>query len=197
MPPIAPSRLQVGVDVPWVTSWSEEGQSGVGPCPTVDGQMAALQKWNPGVGKPLYSRNHLRRQRDSVRAMLCPMCGKVTQAGDRWSQTGRYVAAGTLRTRGFGEALPADLDDARLLLDAGAIAPLHGVCAEASLERCPHLGGLPDRELKPFPAAWVVVPLYTHVPMDTGRPLAIVSFLQLVGVTETRDPDWRDRPAED
>ena len=194
MSPIVPSRLKVGVDVPWVTSWTQEIQGGVGPCPTVDGQPAALQAWKPGLGKPLYSRNHLRRQRDSIRAMLCPMCGEATEAGDRWSQTGHFVAAGALRARGFGPALPADLDDDRVLLDAGAIAPLHLKCAQASLQRCPHLGAMPDRELKAFPPSWVVVPIYVTAKNSvTGRPLSAVSFLQLLGITEDRDAIWRDR----
>lgn len=194
MPQVAPSRLVVGVDVPWVTSWSQEPQGGVGPCPTVDGQIAALQAWKPGVGKPLYSRNHLRRQRDSVRALLCPMCGEATPEGDRWCQTARFVAAGTLRARGFGPALPADLEDDRVLLDCGAIAPLHLTCAQASLRRCPHLGGLRDRELKVFPPAWVVMPLYIAASRPVGAPVRAVSFLQLLGVTQSRDSDWRARP---
>eukprot|EP01035_Chromulina_nebulosa_P069061 gene69061-94647_t len=134
MPAALPGRLKIGVDVPWVTSWTQEIQGGVGPCPTVDGRAAALQAWKPGLGKPLYSRNHLRRQRDSARAMLCPMCGEATTAEDRWSQTGRFVAAGALRAKGFGAALPVDLEDDKILLDAGAIAPLHLACANASLQ---------------------------------------------------------------
>ncbi len=194
MPPIVPSRLKVGVDVPWVTSWSQENEGAVGPCPTVDGQPAALQKWKPGVGKPLYSLNHLRRQRDSVRALLCPMCGEPTLEGDRWSQTGRFVAAGRLRARGFGQALPADLEDDRVLLDCGAIAPLHLRCAQASLRRCPHLGGMAERELKAFPPAWVVAPLYIEARAPkTGQPFPAVSFLQLLGVTTDRDADWQSR----
>ena len=192
--PVIPAQLKIGVDVPWVTSWTGEIQGGVGPCPTVDGQAAALQVWKPGLGKPLYSRNHLRRQRDSVRAMLCPMCGEATEAGDRWSQTGHFVLAGALRARGFGPALPGDLDDDRVLLDAGAIAPLHLKCAQASLQRCPHLGAMTNRELKAFPPSWVVVPLYVTAKHSvTGRPLSAVSFLQLLGITEDRDVDWHDR----
>ena len=194
MPPVIPPRLKVGVDVPWVTSWSQETLGDVGPCPTVDGQLAALQAWKPGVGEPLYPRNHLRRQRDSVRALLCPMCGKATAEGDRWSLTGRFVAAGHLRARGFGPALPPEIPDERVLLDAGAIAPLHFACALASLQRCPHLAAMPDRDLKAFPPAWVVVPLYVEAREPrTGRPLRAVSFLQLVGITTDVDPDWRSR----
>lgn len=192
--PIIPSRLKVGVDVPWVTSWSNERQGGIGPCPTVDGALAALQTWAPGAGKPLYSRNHLRRQRDSVRTLACPMCGEPTREGDRWSQTGRYVSAGELRARGFSHALPADLPDARILLDCGAIAPLHLACAEESLARCPHLGAMQERDLKPFPPAWIVVPLYIEARQAVGgKRVAAVGFLQLLGVTDDDDPDWRSR----
>jgi hypothetical protein len=33
------SRLKVGVDVPWVTSWTDEPILGVAPCATVGGQL--------------------------------------------------------------------------------------------------------------------------------------------------------------
>lgn len=192
MQPVIPSRQEIGVDVPWVVSWSAETPGGAGPCPTVDGAIAALQLWKPGEGKPLYPRNHLRRQRDSVRALLCPMCGKPTAEGDRWSQTGRFYAAGVLRARGFGQFLPADLDDDRVILDCGAIAPLHFQCAHASLLRCPHLGAMPDKDLKAFPPQWVVAPLYVEARQPiTNKAIAAVSFLQLIGITTSRDPDWR------
>jgi hypothetical protein len=186
LPP--PSRLQIGRDVPWITSWSQEAQLGVRPCPTVDGALAVWQAEQPGVGRPLYSRNHLRRQRVSVRSMLCPMCGEPTQEGDRWSQTGRFSTAGKLRERGFSWALPARMADAAKVLDAGSIAPLHGACARASLDRCPHLGGMEDRALKVFPKAWVVIPLM--VPAAAPNVLAArppppaVAFLQLVGICD-------------
>ena len=97
---------------------------------------------------------------------------------------------------GFGQALPADLADDRVLLDAGAIAPLHIACALASLQRCPHLGGMADRDLKAFPPAWIVAPLYVQARRAvTGQAVAAVSFLQLIGVTNDRDPVWRDRLA--
>jgi len=176
--------LKVGLDVPWVTSWSEETQTGVSPCPSVDGQLAAQQRNKPGVGRPLYSRNHLFRQRKSVREMLCPMCGKPTPDGDRWIQTARPTTAGEVRARGLSWALPADMADDRPLLDCGAIAPLHLACAEASLARCPHLGGMADKTLKRFPAAWIIAPLWIEA-KDPGPPpksVPVVSFLQLIGV---------------
>lgn len=179
-----PSSLRIGVDVPWVTSWSGETRTGVSRCPSVDGQLAVAQETAPGIGHPLYSRNHMFRQRKSVREMLCPMCGQPTAAGDRWSQTARRTTAGQLRSQGFGPALPADISDDQPLLDCGAIAPLHRACAEASVKRCPHLSQMDDRELKPFPEAWVIVPSWVQAkpPGPDAKSTSVVSFLQLVGV---------------
>ncbi|MDE2487231.1 MAG: hypothetical protein KGO51_07525 [Alphaproteobacteria bacterium] len=180
------SRLKVGRDVPWVTSWSEEAQTGVGRCPSVDGELAIGQAEKAGVGRPLYSRNHLFRQRRSVRELLCPMCGEPTPDDDRWSQTASPTTAGALRARGFGYALPVEMDDDQPLLNCGAIAPLHRACAEAALARCPHLGGMGDRTLKRFPRAWVVIPLTVEArPLaQRGPGIPVVSFLQLVGVED-------------
>ena len=60
------------------------------------------QAERPGEGRPLYSRNHLFRQRKSVREMLCPMCGKPTANGDRWSQTAHWTTAAEVRARNMG-----------------------------------------------------------------------------------------------
>ena len=189
----AVANPQIGVEVPWVVSWSGEPVLGVTACPSVDGALAVAQAERPGEGEPLYARNHLFRQRRSVREMLCPMCGRATEAGDRWTQTGRWTTAGELRARGLGVWLPADFPDARRLLDAGAIAPLHRTCAEAALARCPHLAALPDRELKAFPGAWIVAALSVEAkPVAAAsnvpqRSVAAVMFLQLIGLP--------DRPA--
>lgn len=182
-----PTKLKIGVDVPWVSSWSDEKPTRVSRCPSVDGLPAAGQEDKPGQGEPLYSRNHLFRQRRSVREMLCPMCGEPTEASDRWIQTGRWTTAGAVRKLGLGKWLPADIKDERPLLDAGAIAPLHRACAERALTQCPHLNGLPDHELKRFPSAWIVVPLTIEAkpPPALGgdqQSVAVISFLQLIGV---------------
>lgn len=184
------SRLQVGVDVPWVTSWSEEPMTVVGPCPSVDGAIAVGQQENPGVGRPLYSRNHLFRQRKSVREMLCPMCGKPTGNGDRWSQTAHWTDAADIRRRNLGVWLPADFKDDRRLLDAGAIAPLHRVCAERAQMHCPHLMGMANQDLVEFPGAWLIAtiniearprPGYANLPQ---APVVAITFLQLIGVPD-------------
>lgn len=115
------------------------------------------------------------------------MCGEPTSAGDRWLQTAHHTTAGALRARGFGPALPATLGDDQPLLDCGAIAPLHRACAERALEHCPHLGRQPDRTLKPFPEAWIIVPLWLEAKSNTPpvRSMPVVSFLQLLGVEPT------------
>ncbi len=197
------SRLKVGVDVPWVTSWTDEPILGVAPCATVGGRLAIGQAERAGCGRPEYSKNHLRRQRASVAGMLCPMCGAPTPEGDRFTQVARATPAGVLRARGLAAALPPDVDDARIVINAGAVAPLHRACVDRSLTHCPHLRSLPDIEVRPFPARWTVAPLEVEAVADaapqlflarptmTPRMVSVVSFLQLCGVTEEQDPKWR------
>ena len=195
-----PSSLKVGVDVPWVTSWTGEPALGVGPCPSVGGAPAILQADNPGQGKPLYSQNHAVRQRLSVRDMLCPMCGRPTGANDRWTQVAHPVPAGRLRADGRGARLPIDLTDDSILIDAGAIAPLHRACVDRSLRYCPHLKADPHIDVRRFPDRWIVLPLMARADaaaqLFLARPTpprtaAVIGFLQLCGLTGERDPGWR------
>ena len=140
------------VDVPWVTSWSIETITGPAPCPAASTARVAMQQRDrPGRGRPLYSKNHLFRQRKSVREFLCPMCGEPTHEGDRWTQTGQWTTAGEYRAHGLGGWLPAQMADSQALLGLGAVAPLHRACAERSLTQCPHLKGMADKTLKAFP----------------------------------------------
>ena len=197
------SRLKVGVDVPWVTSWTDEPILGVAPCATVGGRLAIGQVERAGYGRPEYSKNHLRRQRSSVAGMLCPMCGTPTVAGDRFTQVAKAVPAGVLRARGLAGTLPAAVPDAQILINAGAIAPLHMDCVTRSLADCPHLRAQPDIDVRPFPERWAVTPLEVEAVADdrpqlflarpslAPRVVSVVSFLQLCGVTEDQDPKWR------
>ncbi|HEY2356285.1 MAG TPA: hypothetical protein VGH86_02450 [Phenylobacterium sp.] len=184
------SKLRIGVDVPWVSSWSAEQVTGVGPCPSVDGVLAVGQSEHPGRGEPLYARNHLFRQRKSVREMRCPMCGEPTLEGDRWTQTGRWATARELRAKGAGVFLPPDMADDKTLLDVGAVAPMHLACAERARALCPHLAAMPDKELKAFPGAWIVAALSVEArPAPTAanvpqRSVPAVTFLQLIGVPD-------------
>ena len=195
------SRLGVGVDVPWVTSWTEEPVIGVRPCPTVRGRLALVQVDAAGYGRPQYSRNHLVRQRQTVIGMLCPMCGRPTDAGDRWTQVARRTPAGLLRRAGKAAGLPREIEDRRVLVDAGSIAPLHKACVDRSLRYCPHLKADPNVNVMPFPARWTILPLLIEAaPMleagaMAGAAVLVVTFLQLVGVTDSTDRDWRFRKA--
>jgi hypothetical protein len=186
------SRLKVGVDVPWVVSWTEEAMTGAAPCPTVDGELALGQVERPGYGFPLYSKNHVRRQRASMRDMLCPMCGEPTVAGDRWTVLAKRRTAGELRATGFRAAVPDELKDDRLMLDAGTIAPLHRACADRSLSLCPHLKANPATELMAFPETVTVSPLTTLAqrqvehfrssPFGQNVSVLAVALFQLCGI---------------
>lgn len=200
--PSEKSALKVGVDVPWVTSWTGEPVLGVRPCPSVDGALAIVQADNAGLGKPLYSQNHAVRQRLTVRHMLCPMCGQPTPPDDRWTQVAHPFAAGDLRAAGRGAALPADIEDDRILVDAGAIAPLHRACVDRSLRYCPHLKADPNIDVQRFTERWVVLPLMAKAEAPPqlflaqaakARAVAVIGFLQLCGLTERRDPNWKTR----
>jgi hypothetical protein len=195
------SSLKVGVDVPWVTSWTGEPALGVRRCSSVGGALAIHQADNPGLGKPLYSQNHSVRQRLSVRDMRCPMCGRPTPAGDRWTQVAHPVTAGRLRAAGRGDRLPPDLADASVLIDAGAIAPLHRACADRSLRYCPHLKSDPHIDIRRFPDRWIVLPLMARAESPAqlylarpapARAVPVIGFLQLCGLTDDKDPAWRD-----
>lgn len=197
------SSLVVGVDVPWVTSWTAEPIEGVRPCPSVNGRLALVQAERPGFGKPEYSKNHLLRQRLSMTRMLCPMCGEPTTADDRVTQVARRLAAGRLRASGRAGELPPTIADEQVLVDAGAIAPLHRRCSDLSLKHCPHLRAEPAVDVQPFPARWGLIPLMIEAvaPMSPGfalmaaaavaAPVAVVTFLQLCGVTDQIDRAWR------
>ena len=183
------SALQVGVDVPWVTSWTAEAIEGVGRCLTVGGAPALGQAHRPGHGKPQYSKNHLVRQRQSVRRMLCPMCGRPTVEADRWTQVARRRTAGAIRQTGL-RGVPSDLGDSQVLLDAGSIMPLHRACVDRSLTHCPFMKHEAEVKVIRFPRRWFVTPLLIESQSPTGEPMPVVTFLQICGVTDAVDRRW-------
>jgi hypothetical protein len=83
---------------------------------------------------------------------------KPTAADDRWTQVAHPVTAGRLKSDRRGDRLPADLADDSVLIDAGAIAPLHKACVDRSLRYCPHLKADPDIDVA--------------LPRSVGRPAA-------------------------
>jgi hypothetical protein len=119
------------------------------------------------------------------------MCGEPTRREDRVTQLARRTTAGRLRRSGRGAALARDVADGEVLIDAGAIAPLHRRCSDLSLKHCPHLRAAPV-EVMAFPERWLVLPLMieARAPPQPGyalltappiRPVAVVTFLQLCG----------------
>lgn len=201
------SSLTVGIDVPWVTSWTDEPIKGVRPCWSVNGQLALTQVENAGYGRPEYSKNHLLRQRLSVSRMLCPMCGEPTAADDRVTQVARRIPAGRLRSLGRGADLSPRIPDEQVLVDAGAIAPLHRRCSDVSLLHCPHLRAEPDIDVQDFPARWTILPLLIEAtaprvpghaliassPAPASVSVSVVTFLQLCGISDQVDRAWRTR----
>jgi len=199
------SSLTVGIDVPWVTSWTEEPIQGVARCASVGGRLALTQTERAGYGRPEYSKNHLLRQRLSVSRMLCPMCGEPTSPDDRVTQVARRIPAGRLRASGRGTALSPRIADEQILVDAGAIAPLHGRCSERSLEHCPHLRAEPAVDVQPFPGRWAILPLLIEattmaasgqahlLTVEAPISVAVITFLQLCGISDQIDRAWRTR----
>lgn len=192
-PDVSSSRLVPGIDVPWVTRWSEEPLGLVQPLPELGGRLGITQVERPGHGRPIYSENHLPRQRFSALGGLCPMCGAATEPGERWSLTGKRVTAGELRARGVGRLLPQALADRQPMLDGGAIAPLHKSCATRSAKDCPHLRSGEATELTPFPEQIILLPLTIEARPPPGgsvfaqplRSTPVITFIQVVGVFRT------------
>jgi hypothetical protein len=86
-----------------------------------------------------------------------------------------------------------------VVIDAGAVAPLHLACAERSMRQCPHLCAMTSLEIRPFPTTWVVAPLMVEARRSTAAlpglqneaSIPVVSFLQIFGVPGELDRHWR------
>lgn len=70
--------------VPWNASWSSEDRYEIRPCRWVGGKMALWSPHAPGVGKPIFAKPHMVRQRRSIAEMRCTVCGERTPLNDRW-----------------------------------------------------------------------------------------------------------------
>lgn len=130
------------------------------------------------------------------------MCGRPTPPDDRWTQVATRTSAGRLRRSGKADGLPTTIRDRQVLVDAGSIAPLHKACVERSLLHCPHLKADPNVNVMPFPARWALLPLLIEAApaIEAGAAagvaaVLVITFLQLVGITDSVDPDWRYRRA--
>lgn len=106
------------MEVPWNASWSSEDRYEIRPCRWINGQLAIWSPHSPGVGRPIFAKPHMVRQRMSVAKMLCTVCGKQTPRDDRW-----WFGLGQFRERWF----------------MTTEAPVHRACADRALILCPHL----------------------------------------------------------
>lgn len=109
--------------VPWNASWSEEDQYEIRPCRWVGGKLALWSPHKPGMGKPIFAKPHMVRQRRSIAEMRCTVCGEVTPARDRW-----WFGLGRPNVEGFAFVTTE--------------APVHHDCAAVALRHCPHLRAL-------------------------------------------------------
>jgi hypothetical protein len=125
------------VTVPWNAMWSGEMRYEIRPCRWASGDLAIWCPHAPGVGRPIFARPHMVRQRQSIVRMLCTVCGKPTQPGDRW-----WFALGHYEDRWF----------------MTTEAPVHRACADLALELCPHLKrNNCAGDLRPFPGGYSIL----------------------------------------
>lgn len=113
---------QIGIDVPWIASWSDEiAQEGVRPCPHASGDLAMWLPDLPGSGKPLFKVLHPVRHRAAIAELRCMVCGEETPPNDRWLiPFGGWVQI-----------------DGRWRFSTEP--PMHGACLDRALAHCPDL----------------------------------------------------------
>ena len=117
------------MQVPWNASWSSEDRYEIRPCRWAEGRLAIWSPHSPGVGKPLFAKPHMVRQRRSIAELRCTVCGEKTEPNDRW-----WFPLGH-RQEGWWMSTEA---------------PVHSACADVALQLCPRLRALAARPI-PFP----------------------------------------------
>lgn len=125
----------MNINVPWNAAWTGEAGYEVRPCRWVGNELAIWSPHRPGVGKPVFAKPHMVRQRRSIAEMRCTVCGETTPANDRWwFRLGRFQEGWFMTTE----------------------APVHHACAMHALTLCPHLRGH-DADLEPMPTGYRVL----------------------------------------
>jgi len=123
------------IAVPWNAAWSGEQRYEIRPCRWVQGQKALWSPHAPGVGRPIFAKPHMVRQRRSIAEMRCTVCGEKTPQEDRW-----WFKLGTMQEGWF----------------MTTEAPVHRACAEFALTVCPHLRGR-DADLERMPGGYSIL----------------------------------------
>ena len=110
---------------PWNACWTAEDRYEIRNCRWAGGKPAVWSPHYPGVGKPIFAKPHMVRQRRSIAEMRCTVCGERTGAGcfDRW-----WFGLGDTTVPRFAFTTTE--------------APVHHDCARSALRQCPHLRAL-------------------------------------------------------
>jgi len=74
----------IGKNVPWNATWSGEDRCEIRPCKYAGGRLAVWSPFKPGLGKPLFAKPHMVRQRAAIAESRCTVCGGITSKSDRW-----------------------------------------------------------------------------------------------------------------
>ncbi|MDE1914722.1 MAG: hypothetical protein KGJ57_17515 [Sphingomonadales bacterium] len=123
------------ISVPWNAAWSAEESYEIRPCRYASGCPALWSPHRPGVGKPIFARPHMVRQRRSIAEWRCTVCGEKTAPNDRW-----WFRLGDFRDGWF----------------MTTEAPVHHACARHALKVCPHLRGR-EHDLEPMPGGFYIL----------------------------------------
>ena len=124
------------IKVPWNASWTGEEEFEIRNCRWVGGRPAVWQKHAPGVGRPIFAKPHMVRQRRSIAEMRCTVCGELTGEDRWWFRLGRIDE----QTRSY----------------MTTESPVHRVCAEHAKVICPHLRSL-GVEPEPMPTGYQIM----------------------------------------
>lgn len=109
--------------VPFTASWSSEEAMTIAPCRFAGARPAVCQAISPGVGRPLFAKPHMVRQRQAMVLDLCDLCGRPMKGRTKVS-----LSHASLR---FGAAEGAAILQVEPLL--------HRECAAVSVRHCPSL----------------------------------------------------------
>ncbi|MDD3797816.1 MAG: hypothetical protein PHE36_01410 [Novosphingobium sp.] len=108
--------------VPWTVSWSSEEEFYLGLCPEFK-RLAIRQASSPGVGKPLFGKPHMDRQRMAMARGLCDLCGRPLKLSTKVSLS-------------HARPMPHGAEGWAIL----QVEPLlHRACALESMRFCPSL----------------------------------------------------------
>lgn len=121
-------------EAPWSAAWSGEQSFRIQPSTDFPGLLELDQRQAPGVGEPLFAAMHATRLRRGMIDLLCHVCGRPTDARDRYIFP---VASGGLVT----------LHDGSQQYGCN-VPPMHRACAVRASHACPHLAKVYEPPLR-------------------------------------------------